>query len=93
MKKRNKMAPKVLSNRQKVKEQAKALNKKEQELQKLYHESKTDNIRINYLRASILDNQKVINEQNRIIEALRAELMELEAKTMTKRPFWKRVIG
>lgn len=93
MKKRKKMEAKVLSNRQKVKEQAKALNKKEQELQKLYHENEGYNIRINYLRASILDNQKVMNEQNGQIEALKAEVRELEIKVMTKRPFWKRVIG
>lgn len=93
MKKRKKMEAKVLSNRQKVKEQAKALNKKEQELQKLYHENEGYNIRINYLRTSILDNQKVMNEQNGQIESLKAEVRKLEMKAMTKRLFWKRMIG
>lgn len=86
MNRRKKMTPKCLSNRQKVKAQAK-------ELKRLCHECTTDKVRINYLRATVLEKQQLINEQDRTIESLKAEVRDLEVELTTKTPFWKRVLG
>lgn len=86
MNRRKKMTPKCLSNRQKVKAQAK-------ELKRLRHECTTDRVRINYLRATVLEKQQLINEQARTIESLKAEVRDLEVELTTKKPFWKRVLG
>ncbi|MDY3367812.1 hypothetical protein [Zhenhengia yiwuensis] len=86
MKRRKKRTPKSPSNRQRVKEQAK-------ELKELRHECSTDKIRINYLRATVLEKQQLINEQARTIESLKAEIRDLEVELTAKKPFWKRVLG
>lgn len=86
MKRRKKRTTKCQSNRQKVKAQAK-------ELKRLRHECTTDRVRINYLRATVLEKQQLINEQARTIESLKAEMRRLEVELMTKKPFWKRVLG
>ena len=86
MKRQKKRTPKCLSNRQKVKEQAK-------ELKRLRHECTTDRVRINYLRATVLEKQQLINEQARTIESLKAEVRDLEVELTAKKPFWKRVLG
>ena len=86
MNRRKKRTPKSLSNRQKVKEQAK-------ELKELRHECSTDKIRINYLRATVLEKQQLINEQARTIESLKAEIRDLEVELTAKKPFWRRVLG
>lgn len=86
MKRRKKRTPKCPSNRQRVKEQAK-------ELKELRHECSTDKIRINYLRATVLEKQQLINEQARTIESLKAEIRDLEVELTAKKPFWKRVLG
>lgn len=93
MNRRKKMTPKCLSNRQKVKAQVKELNKQDKELKRLQHECSTDKIRINYLRATVLEKQQLINEQARTIESLKAEVRYLEVELTTKKPFWKRVLG
>ena len=93
MNRRKKMTPKCLSNRQKVKAQVKELNKQDKELKRLQHECSTDKIRINYLRATVLEKQQLINEQARTIESLKAEVRDLEVELTTKKPFWKRVLG
>ncbi|MFR0781189.1 MAG: hypothetical protein ACLSH8_16510 [Zhenhengia sp.] len=86
MKRRKKMTLKCPSNRQRVKEQAK-------ELKRLRHECTTDKVRINYLRATVLEKQQLINEQARTIESLKAEIRDLEVELTAKKPFWKRVLG
>ena len=86
MNRRKKRTPKCLSNRQKVKEQGK-------ELKRLCHECTTDRVRINCLRATVLEKQQLINEQTRTIESLKAEIRELEVELTAKKPFWKRVLG
>ena len=86
MKRRKKRTTKCQSNRQKVKAQAK-------ELKRLRHECTTDRVRINYLRATVLEKQQLINEQARTIESLKAEMRRLEVELMTKKPLWKRVLG
>lgn len=86
MRRRKKMTPQCLSNRQRVKAQAK-------ELKRLRHECTTDRVRINYLRATVLEKQQLINEQARTIESLKAEIRDLEVELTTKKPFWKRVLG
>lgn len=86
MNRRKKRTPKCLSNRQKVKAQAK-------ELKRLHHECTTDRVRINYLRATVLEKQQLINEQNRTIESLKSEIRNLEIELTIKKPFWKKVFG
>ena len=76
------MTTKCPSNRQKAKE-----------LKRLRHECTTDRVRINYLRATVLEKQQLINEQARTIESLKAEVRDLEVELTTKKPFWKRVLG
>ena len=93
MKRRKKRTTKCQSNRQKVKAQAKELNKQDKELEELRHECDTDKIRINYLRATVLEKQQLINEQARTIESLKAEIRDLEVELTAKKPFWKRVLG
>lgn len=86
MNRRKKLTPKCLSNRQKVKEQAK-------ELKELRHECTTDKIRINYWKAMVLEQRKEIDKQARTIESLKAEVRNLEVELTAKKPFWKRVLG
>ncbi|MDU6856110.1 MAG: hypothetical protein E6370_17540 [Clostridiales bacterium] len=93
MNRRKKRTPKCQSNKQKVKVQAKTLKKQRKELKRFHHECSTDKIRINYLRATVLEKQQLINEQARTIESLKAEIRELEVELTAKKPFWKRVLG
>ena len=86
MNKQKKTTPKNLSNRQKVKEQAK-------ELKKLRKECNSYEIRNEYLREIVLDKQILINEQVRKIESLKSEVSNLEINLSAKKPFWKRVLG
>lgn len=93
MNRRKKRTPKCPSNRQKIKAQAKELKKQDKKLKRLRHECSTDKIRINYLRATVLEKQQLINEQARTIESLKAEIRDLEVELTAKKPFWKRVLG
>ena len=93
MKRRKKRTPKCLSNRQKVKAQAKELKKQYKKLKRLRHECSTDKIRINYWKSIVLEQRKEIDKQARTIESLKAEVRDLEVELTTKKPFWKRVLG
>ena len=93
MNRRKKMTPKCPSNRQKVKAQAKELNKQDKKLKRLRHECSTDKIRINYWKAIVLEQRKEIDKQTRTIESLKAEIRDLEVELTAKKPFWKRVLG
>lgn len=86
MNKRKKITTKYLSNRQKVKEQAK-------EIQKLKRECMSYEVRNNFLRTTVLEKQKLINEQDKNIESLKGEIRDLEIKMSVKKPFWKKVFG
>lgn len=93
MNRRKKRTPKCLSNRQKVKEQAKTLKEQGKELEELRHECDTDKIRINYWKALVLEQRKELDKQARTIESLKAEIRDLEVELTAKKPFWKRVLG
>ena len=93
MNRRKKRTPKCLSNKQKVKIQAKTLKKQRKELEELRHECDTDKVRINYWKSLVLEQRKEIDKQARTIESLKAEVRELEIELTTKKPFWKRVLG
>lgn len=90
MNKRKKTTPKNLSNRQKVKEQAK-------EISKLRSECKVYEKRIESLREIAVSKQMECDEKDQANSRLNMQNKRLEEKLRSiqkvKKPFWKRVIG
>lgn len=77
---------KPLSNKQRIKNQAKTIRQ-------LHHECSVYNRRLDYWYSSALEKQQLINEQARTIESLKSEIKDLGLELTVKKPFWKRVLG